>query len=128
MDILSKIKKKKDICVGCPISSKEVQDAEIQLGCIFAPEYNKYVTEFGCIAYDGHELTGITPIKRLNVVQVTYSNREVDMSVPKNWYVIEELHIDGIVAWQDSYGNVYLKSPTTKAKKICGSLCEYLEM
>jgi len=119
---------KNGLCYLAGVEDVNISHAEKSLGIRFFTEYRDYIAKFGVASYEGHELTGICDSKRLSVVAVTLKNRNRDKEVPHDWYVIEELHIDGIVAWQDSFGDVYLKSPTTKAKKICGSLCEYLEM
>lgn len=50
------------------------------------------------------------------------------ISVPDDFYVLEEANIDGIVIWQDSNGIVYKTYPgCEKPKQIFQSFAEYLE-
>ena len=127
-DFLKKIMQMKGFCSSGAMEMDRVLSFEKVIDVRFANDYKRVSLEFGCLSVSGHELTGICDSKRLSVADVTLNNRKRDSEVPHDWYVIEELHIDGVVAWQDSSGDIYLKSPTTKAKKICGSLCEYLEL
>lgn len=107
-------------------SEKEITEAERVLELCFSPDYRQYLREIGLASFDGHELTGLTANKRLNVVSVTASNRNGDSDIPNSWYVIEEANIDGIVIWQNSSGEVFQAMPGTNAKKICDSLVEFV--
>lgn len=51
----------------------------------------------GIAVFAGHELTGICDMKRLDVVRNTFNQRELNLFVPKDWYVIETLDIDRVV-------------------------------
>ena len=82
---------------------------------------------FGVASFAGHELTGACKSKRLSVVDVTIEERG-NITVPANWYVLEQANIDSIVVWQDSNGTVYQTAPNTIAKKLCGSLAEYIQI
>ena len=105
----------------------EIKNAENRLGVRFAKDYREYTSEYGAISYYGHELTGVCSAKPLNVVVVTEEERENDPEVKQSWYVIEQTHYDDIVIWQDPDGNVHMKQPGCKAKKIASSLAEYIE-
>ena len=80
----------------------------------------------GLACFAGHEFTGLTTTKRLNVVSVTKEQRSLFGEAVSAWYVIEEAHIDGIVIWQDAAGAVYQTMPNSQAEKIADSLAEYL--
>ena len=72
------------------------------------------------------ELTGIGASDHLNVVSVTERWRSYGLGVPNDWYVLEILGFDGLVAWQDKNGFVYLASPDGTSKKVANGLQEYL--
>lgn len=76
--------------------------------------------------YDGHELTGLTQIPRLNVVCVTKEKREQFGERFKSWYVVEEAYIFDLVIWQSPDGTVYEASPNSLPRKIANSLSEYI--
>ncbi len=109
-------------------SKNEVDLAEDKLGLRFADEYRKYVTAFGVASVFGHEFTGVCKFPRLNVVDVTQSERLANPSVPMNWYVVEQANIDGIVIWQSGNGDIYQTMPGAEPIRLCESLCAYLEM
>ena len=77
----------------------------------FSKDYKLYLSRCGFATYEGHELTGICKAKRLNVVDVTINERTISPNIPENWYVIEQLNIDGIVIWQSGTGDIYQTSP-----------------
>lgn len=128
MDILAALKKQplfKSYIAG---SADDITKAEEKLKLSFSAEYKRYLLKFGFATYDGHEITGICKAKRLNVVDVTLSERSITPDVPANWYVIEQLNIDGIVIWQSTTGEIFQTTPNTKHKKICDSLAEYINL
>ncbi len=106
-------------------SLHQIEEAEKALKLKFALDFKECLREFGAVSIDGHELTGISADKNLDVVEVTEKNRE-GIDSEKELYVIEEAHIDGIVIWQDSEGIIYETAPNLDAKKIANSLAEYL--
>ncbi len=126
-DIVELLKSKELLNEVKCISEDAICEAEDSLSLHFSEEYKKYVSELGFAVYDDHELTGICKAKRLNVVDVTKTEREITPDVPDDWYVIEQLNIEGIVIWQSSTGEIYQTAPNTKPKKICNSLSEYIE-
>lgn len=126
-DIVSILKIQKDFLSGKGSSPSAISDIENELGLRFAEDYKQYLLVYGIVAFDGIELTGITPVQRLNVRSVTEKNREL-CSVPENFYVLEEAGIDGIVIWQDSNGSVYKTFPgCEKPIQINNSFAEYIE-
>lgn len=106
---------------------EDISKTEKCLSLLFAKEYKVYLMEFGFATYEGHELTGICKSKRLNVSDVTIMERKLNTKIPDDWYVIEQLNIDGIVIWQASDGAIYQTSPYKEPVKICDSLAEYIE-
>ena len=125
-DIVKLMQKQPDFYAMKGASEEEIRMAEQTLGLCFAADYHKYIAAYGVASFAGHELTGICKSKRLNVIDVTIDERN-NTPVPADWYVLEQANIDGIVIWQASNGTVYQTAPNAKAKKICGSLAEYIE-
>ena len=69
-------------------TAQEVAMAEQTLGVTFAADYRDYVTALGVASYEGHELTGVCPFPRLNVVSVTRQERAANPAIPSSWYVL----------------------------------------
>lgn len=109
-----------------PVSMEQIYEAELRLELSFSEEYRQYLHEYGAVSFYGHELTGICSSKRLNVVDVTMTERKYT-DVPDDWYVLEQGNIDGIVIWQATNGSVYLTAPGRKARKIADSLFAYIK-
>ena len=127
-DIIQTLQSTQDCICGHGVEEAEIQQAEMELEVKFAEDYYQYLLHFGLVAYDGHELTGITKSKRLNVVDVTKKARQYTANVPDDWYVIEETNIDGIVIWQSSEGAIYQTQPGHTLAMICKSLSEYIDL
>ena len=107
---------------------EQINDAEKSLNIIFADEYKEYLAVFGAASANAHEFTGICQSSRLNVVDVTISERQRNPSVPLELYVVEQANLDRIVVWQSSAGEVYQTAPNMQIVKLCKSLCEYLDL
>lgn len=107
------------------VSVIQIEQAEKLLGLKFSLDFKDCLREFGAVSVGGHELTGFSADKNLDVVETTRKNWQKN-NVGKNLYVIEEAHIDGVVIWQDAEGVVYETTPNSKAKKIAESLLEYI--
>ena len=112
---------------GDPAPEINIDAAEKQLGTTFAPDYRACAAAFGRITCFGHELTGIGSAKRLDVVEITKQRRSENQTVPDTWYVIEELHIDDVCAWQNPQGEIYLIHPGAKPRHAADTLLEYLK-
>ena len=126
-DIVRLMQTMPDLYTMKGVSEEEIQNAEQELGLKFATDYRKYVSAFGAISFESHELTGVCSSKRLSVVDVTIKERR-NCDVPEDWYVIEQANIDGIVIWQDASGSVYQTGPGAKQKRLCKSLAAYIEL
>ena len=111
-----------------PANDGQILEAESMLGLKFADDYREYLRVFGSASYYGHELTGLYPHESINVVDVTDSLRPLYPDVPAKWYVIEEMHIDGLVMWQDTDGVIYQAIPGVLPTKVADSLAEYVRM
>ena len=126
--IVKKMQSKPDFYAMKGVTEEQIKQAEKALGLLFSDEYREYVAAFGIASFDGHELTGICAFPRLDVVSVTNEERNCNPTIPPNYYVVEQAHIDGIVVWQSSTGEVYQTMPNAPTIKLCASLCEYLEL
>ena len=126
--IVHALKQREDFRSLGSVSPDAVSAAEKALGLAFAEDSREYVEAYGTAWFDGHELTGVCPFPRLNVVEVTQDERLYNPDIPHNLYVIEQAHIDGIVIWQSSSGEMYQTSPGSKPLKLCNSLNEYIDL
>lgn len=127
-DIIEVIYSMEDVIHGNEVSESDITTAESELRIKFSDDYRRYVKTFGCMAIGGREFTGISRLANYDVVSITISQREYNTDVPIDWYVIEQLNIDGIVIWQSSSGEIFQTSPNTKPKKIFDSLAEYINL
>lgn len=107
------------------VSEDRIAEAETDLCLHFSPEYRDYLSNFGRVVLEGHELTGISESKRLSVVNATLAYRE-NNTVPDDFYVVEEAGIDGIVIWQNSNGDIFATQHGLGIAKLNNSLLEYL--
>ncbi|NLE68607.1 MAG: SMI1/KNR4 family protein [Clostridiales bacterium] len=126
-DMLSILRNKPGFVSLTGASEDAIQRAESELGLAFSKDYRVYLSTYGAVAYEGHELTGISKSPRLDVVHVTLEERQQYPNNPENWYVLEQLHIDDVSIWQASTGEVYQVMPGETPLKICDSLVEYIE-
>lgn len=124
-NIVVTLPQKPDFKCRTSASNQDILKAEQQLGLCFATEFKEYLRAFGAVSVNGREITGICHSKRLHVVDVTLEEW-LHNKVPSDWYVVEQLNIDGIVIWQDSKGNVYQTAPGCANQKIASSLYDYI--
>ncbi len=128
-NIINKLKAhSENLFAGKGATPTQIAEAETALGVRFADDYRNYLLEFGVVAFDGHELTGITATPRINVVEVTKKQRCLYSDIPPDMYVIEEANIDGIVIWQDCSGVVFGNMVGSESVKLANSLGEYLNV
>ena len=125
MKVAELLKEKKNVYSIGPVSESDIKDAENKLGVKFSDDFSEIIKEFGAYSCLGHELTGICKSKRLNVVDVTLSERENNPNA-SNLYVIELTNVDSIVIWQSTDGKIYRTKETSKPVLIKESLIEYL--
>ena len=120
------ISKRTDVDSSGPVDEKEIKKSEAELDLRFSKEYSEYLKNYGQISIEGHEFTGMKCAKYLDVVQATKEEWGLDAEISREWYVVEQSGIDGIVIWQDFKGKIYQSSPTTKAFKLADSLADYI--
>lgn len=108
------------------VTEDQIKETEKFLGIEFSREYKEYLLAFGAASIYGHEFTGICDAERLNVVAVTKEEKNFNPFVPQEYYVIEQMNIDGIVIWQCKDGAVYQSIPNGTFEKICESFLEYI--
>lgn len=109
---------------GYVASDEAIAKAEVNLSLSFSSEY-KTVLKNGIGLIGSHELTGIVPERRLNVVQSTLDEWERNQLIPRDLYLIERVGIDGILIWQSEDGSVFLSAPQQDARKVADSLVSY---
>ena len=109
-------------------SGEQIAQTERALSLRFADDYRQYVRAFGAVSAAGHEPTGVCASKRLNVVEVTLSARGAQPAIPRDWYVLEEATIDGILVWQSGAGEVFQTQPGAEPVKLAASIREYLNL
>ena len=126
IDIVESLKKKETLFTLEGVSAQQIEAAENELSLRFAEDYVQYVSAFGIASYDNHELTGICQAERLNVVAVTKKNRGILPELNKDWYVVEQMNMDGVIICQDSTGAVFQTSPGNDPVRVCNSLTEYI--
>lgn len=124
--LFDELKERQDFFFEGTVSKKKIETAEQKLGLQFAGDYTEYVERYGTISCNGHELTGISCDAYLDVVYVTEKQWEKNICVEHSLYVVEETHIDGIVIWQSTSGEIFQTSPDLEPIKICNSLAEYI--
>ena len=109
-------------------SFEEIRNAEKLLGVVFAADYRAFLSTVGASIGCGHEIVGICAFSDMSVAPVTQEERNWNPTVPPNWYVIEQAHIDSIVIWQDKTGAVYQTQPNVAPVKIASGLMEYMNL
>ena len=124
--VVEALRRKKDILYEKGATEEDIRTAELNLGLLFSADYKEYLQHYGSVSCGGHELTGITTDNNLDVVLVTKRNLKKNPSVTMPLYVIEETHMDGIVVWQASTGEVFQTGYMDSPLKIYDSLVEYV--
>lgn len=109
-----------------PATQLQIDQAEKDLDLEFADDYKEYLLTYGVISARGIELTGLSTVKRLDVVDVTKRERELISNMPSDVYVIENTAIDGVLVVQKRNGNVYSISMNGQMTQLCNSLTEYV--
>ena len=106
-------------------SEEEISSAECELNLSFSEDYREYLSVFGIAAFDGHEITGLTNSRRLNVVSVTLEARQRYPELSEEFYVMEETGVEEYIVLQKTDGAVYGCAPNYRLEKKYNSLCEY---
>lgn len=127
-NIIDVINSMEDVICGKGVKENDIEKSEIELDLKFADDYRYYAKHFGCMSIGSREFTGISKLANYSVVTITIAQKQYNQNIPKDWYVIEQLNIDGIVIWQSSTGEIYQTSPNSDPVKICDSMAEYLSI
>lgn len=112
---------------GKPANNQQIAEAEAKLNLSFSKEYIDYLKLWGYVRFDGHVFTGINPFPGISVISVTNDAKINNPQIPDNYYAIEEVHIDGIIIWQDENGAIYESASGTQPQKIYNSFIEYIK-
>ena len=123
--IVDTLSKMEGLLSGKGVQDNIINDAEEKLGLKFSKEYRQYLLSFGVAAVNGHELTGLGSSSRVNVVDVTLSQRS-RCNVDDSLYVIEEANVDKAVYWQNMSGKVYITVGASEPKQIADSLISFI--
>ena len=126
MNIISIIEKLPEMQYSFPASEEDIIKAEKELNVVFADEYKKYLLTFGAVQSDIIAISGIIDDEDYNVVNLTKRLKLSNKNIPDNFYVIEDVGVDGLVIWQSVDGTIYQSIPTSKPVKIFASLSEFL--
>lgn len=129
-DIIEAIDSLEDLCEPQPATIEQVEEAQKILGVKFSDDYIQLLLKYGTVDAEGIELLGIANPKfeYINVVPNTLREYEYDKTAPKDMYVIENLGVDGALAWQHESGAVYYKYRfDEELQKAADSLAEYIE-
>lgn len=110
-----------------PAKDVDIKTIEYALSLKLSNEYKDYLKEFGAIIADGIELSGFCKSKSRNVVDLTKREWELHKDIPHEFYVVENLGIEGIVIWQNSEGKIFESAPNTEIRLIFNSLEEYIK-
>ena len=125
-DILDAIERMDLFYHGTGAKAEQIAQAEDSLGIRFADDYRKICEKYSICSPVGHELTGLTNVKRYDVVNVTLQERKSNPILLSSLYVLEKLDIDGVVVWQSSDGSVYQTINGHEIMKLTSNLMEYL--
>jgi len=110
---------------GC--TTRQLKDAQNELGLDFPEEFIDYVKEYGAISFYGTEWTGLNVDDYLNVVKVTKQERELNSAFPTDCFVLENQAIDGLITAVNEKGNVF-GIQYDKKTLLCNSISEYLDI
>ena len=125
--IIDKIKDIPNLYHATGFTTRQLKEAQKELGIEFSNEYIDYVKEYGAISFYRTEWTGLNVDGYLNVVEVTKQERELNSKFPSDCFVIENQGIDGLIVISDEKGVIYNFQYDNK-EFLCENLDSYLEM
>lgn len=124
--IIEKIKKIDKLYQAKGCTTKQIKEAQDELGLTFSDEYINIMKEYGAISFYGTEWTGLNVDEYLNVVSVTKQEREMNDAFPADCFVIENQGIDGLIVIANEDGQVF-SFQFSKVEKIHDSIESYLD-
>ncbi len=126
-NIITKIKCIPNLYHATGCTTRQLKEAQNELGIEFPEEYIDYVKAYGAISFYGTEWTGLNVDGYLNVVEVTKQERELNSAFPTDCFVVENQGIDGLIVVSDEKGRIY-SLQYDKKELLCESLVAYLEI
>lgn len=125
--VIERIKNIPDVNYKTGVSLEVIDQAETKLKVKFSKDYIEVLNNFGVLLVNGHEIIGLGSSARLNVIDITTEERELNLEINPKWYVIEQANIDRVVIWQNKQGEIFQTQPEYGFKKIADSLLEYIQ-
>jgi hypothetical protein len=113
-------------CTG-GVSDEAITEAEAALSLKFAADFRDYLKKLGCAEYYAHELCGLGGPSHVDVIDVTKEARGLYPALPNDLYVVEDLHIDGVLFCQGPDGTVFQVTPGGEPASAFRSLAAYVE-
>lgn len=126
-NIVDKINKVEKLYHAKGCTTKQLKEAQKELGMVFPEEFVDYAKTFGAISFYGTEWTGLNVDSYLNVVNATKMERKINPDFPTGCFVLENLAIDGLITVVDEKGRVY-SVQYDKKTLLCNSISEYLDL
>lgn len=126
-DIISTIIKLPGMESHKPASEEVIKSVEEKLNLKFADDYREYLINFGAVRSEIIAISGITNDPEYGVLELTNKIRLFNTQIPTNFYVIEDVGVDGLVIWQDETGTIYQSLPTKAPMQLYNNLTDYLE-
>lgn len=124
--IIEKIKKIDKLYHAKGCTTKQIMEAQKELGLTFPDEYVDIIKEYGTISFYGTEWTGLNVDEYLNVVSVTKQEKEMNNAFPADCFVLENQGIDGLIVIANEAGQVFILQ-FSKIEKIHDSISSYLD-
>lgn len=124
--VIERIKNIPDVNYKTGVPLEVIDQAETKLKVKFSKDYIEVLNNFGILLVNGHEIIGLGSSARLNVIDITTEERELNLEINPKWYVIEQANIDRVVIWQNKQGEIFQTQPEYGFKKIAESLLEYI--
>ena len=126
-NIVEKIRKIENLYHAKGCTTKQLKEAQKELGVIFPEEFVDYTKEFGAISFYATEWTGLNVEGYLNVVSATIQQRKENLNFPARCFVLENIAIEGLLTVVDEEGHVYSEQHDKKTL-LCNSISEYLDI
>lgn len=86
---------------------KKIIKAEEELNLVFAEDYKKYLRNFDFVQSDIIAISGRADGEKCNVIALTKKLKQIYKNISDDFYVIEDVGVDGLVIWQDSLEFIY---------------------
>ncbi|WP_321381014.1 SMI1/KNR4 family protein [Trichococcus shcherbakoviae] len=98
------------IMIGKSVDDTSIAVVEEILGLSFAEDYKTFIREYGFAFGDGSEIFGINidKIENSSVLIETKKEKEFDPNIPSDYYVVENIGMDGLLALQNKSGKIII--------------------